>query len=421
MVDLHTYRPRLQETTLKQFLKEFPVVILSGARQTGKTTLARSAEIGADREYRTMDEFSTLEVATRDPAALVAGAERMTLDEIQRAPQLLSAVKVEVDRDRRPGRFLCTGSANLLLMAQVSESLAGRAVYLDIPPLTWPEIERTPLAATLDAAIAATSAERFLKKSFRAFARRSGVSVSEAIFRGGFPVPSLSGDAAMRGRWFEGYAATYLERDLRMLSAIGDLVAFRRFMQAAALQNGALLNVAQLAQDAGIPPSTASRYLSLLEVSCLVWRVPAFTVNRGKRLSKTPKLFWQDSGLAAHLAGFQDSGQLAESRLSGAWLKSWVGHHLRTWASMRTPRPDISYWRTSAGHEVDFLVESARSLLPLEVKSTARPSGGDIRGLESFLDLHPEARMGILACACRQVHLLTSRIVAVLFEALLLG
>jgi len=189
----------------------------------------------------------------------------------------------------------------------------------------------------------------------------------------------------------------------------------------AVLQNGALLNVAQLAQEAGIPPSTASRCLSLLEVSCPVWRVPAFTVNRGKRRSKTPKLFWQDSGLAAHLAGFQDSGQLAESRLSGAWLKSWVGHHLRTWASMRTPRPDISYWRTSAGHEVDFLVESARSLLPLEVKSTARPSGGDIRGLESFLDLHPEARMGILACACRQVHLLSSRIVAVPFEALLLG
>jgi predicted AAA+ superfamily ATPase len=311
------------------------VVILSGARQTGKTTLAGSPEIGADREYRTMDEFSTLEVARRDPAALVAGAERMTLDEIQRAPQLLSAVKIEVDRDRRPGRFLCTGSANLLLMAQVSESLAGRAVYLDIPPLTWPEIERAPLAATLDAAIAAASAEHFLKKSFRASARRNGVSVSEAIFRGGFPVPALSRDAAMRGRWFEGYAATYLERDLRLLSAIGDLVAFRRFMQAAALRNGALLNVAQLAQDAGIPPSTAGRYLSLLEVSCLVWRVPAFTVNRGKRLSKTPKLLWLDSGLAAHLAGFQDSGQLAESRLYGAWLKSWVGHHLRTWASMR--------------------------------------------------------------------------------------
>ena len=109
----------------------------------------------------------------------------------------------------------------------------------------------------------------------------------------------------------------------------------------AVLQNGALLNVAQLAQDAGIPPSTASRYLSLLEVSCLVWRVPAFTVNRGKRLSKTPKLFWQDSGLAAHLAGFQDSGQLAESRLSGAWLESWVGRHLRRvmrWISWSSPR-----------------------------------------------------------------------------------
>jgi predicted AAA+ superfamily ATPase len=421
VVDLQNFVPRLQEAHLKQLLEEFPVVILTGARQTGKTTLVQSSGIGSDRRYLSMDDFATLDLARRDPTALVLAVGRITIDEIQRAPQLLTAIKMDVDRKRVPGRFLCTGSANLLLMKQVSESLAGRAVFLEIPPLTWPELERKSLGSTLEAAVAAKSAKEFLARDAAAVRHQLGIPLAESVFRGGFPLAALTAKAPTRGRWFEGYVATYLERDLRLLSAIDDLVAYRRFMQAAALRNGTLLNIARLAQDAGIPPSTASRYLSLLEVSFLVHRLPAFTVARGKRIAKAPRLLWADTGLAAWLAGFPETEELVESRHWGAWLESWVGHHLRTWASLRAPRAALSSWRTSAGQEVDFIIETARSLLPIEVKSTARPTGSDIRGLESFLALHPEARLGIVACSCTETHALSSRVVAIPFETLLMG
>ena len=421
VVDLQTYLPRLQGPHLARLLGEFPVVVLIGARQTGKTTLVQSAEIGASRRYQSLDDLSTLDLALRDPSALLIGPQPLTIDEIQRAPQLLLSIKREVDRSRMPGRFLCTGSANLLLMKQVSESLAGRAVYVEIPPFTWAELEQVRTGMILDAAVTSRSARELLAQLAPSRKRRLGLSLEESVVRGGFPVPSLTESASTRGRWFEGYVSTYVERDLRLLSAIDDLVAFRRFMQAAALRNAAPLNVAQLAQDAGIPPTTAGRYLSLLEVSFLVWKLPAFTVNRGKRLAKSPRLLWTDSGLAAHLAGFQEGQELAGSRHWGSWLEAWVGHHLRTWASLHDRRPALSTWRTTAGHEVDFIVETGRRLLPVEVKATTRPSGADLRGLEAFLDLHHKANLGLIACNCAEVHAVSSRIVAVPFASLLLA
>jgi predicted AAA+ superfamily ATPase len=421
VVDLHAFLPRLQGARLAQVLKEFPVVILVGARQTGKTTLAKSPEIGSSRRYTSLDELAALDTAVRDPEALLMGAERITIDEIQRAPKLLSVIKLETDRARRPGRFLCTGSANLLLMRQVSESLAGRAVYLEILPFTWSEQEKAPFGPALDAAVVSESAKDLLARLARMPRHRARHPVAEAVFRGGFPVPALTENAGARARWFDGYVGTYVERDLRLLSAIEDLVSFRRFMQAAALRNSSLPNVAQLAQDAGIPPSTATRYLSLLEVSFLVWKLPAFTVNWGTRLAKSPRLLWVDSGLAAHLAGYREKSGLSEGRPWGALLEAWVGHQLRAWAAGRDPRPELSTWRTSAGHDVDFIIESGRRILPLEVKATARPVGSDLRGLETFLDLHREARLGVLACACTEAHAVSSRIIAVPFESLLLG
>jgi predicted AAA+ superfamily ATPase len=421
VVDLLDFLPRLQGTRLGQALTEFPVVVLVGARQTGKTTLVQSPGIGSSRTYTSLDDLAALDTAVRDPEALLMGAEPITIDEIQRAPKLLSVIKLEVDRKRTPGRFLCTGSANLLLMRQVSESLAGRAVYLEILPFTWSELEKTPFGSALDAAVASESAQDLLACLARLPKHRARRPLTEAVFRGGFPVAALTENAAARARWFEGYVGTYVERDLRLLSAIEDLVSFRRFMQAAALRNSSLLNVAQLAQDAGLPPSTAARYLSLLEVSFLVWRLPAFTVNRGKRLAKSPRLLWVDSGLAAHLAGYREKSELTAGRPWGAWLEAWAGHQLRAWAAARDPRPELSTWRTSAGQEVDFIIESGRRILPLEVKATARPVGSDLRGLEAFLDLHPEARLGVLACTCTEAHAVSSRIIAVPFESLFLG
>ncbi len=417
--DLQRFLPRLQTGYLRQVLREFPVVVLIGARQTGKTTLVLTPDIAEGRSYRSMDDFDTLDVAQRDPTALLQGPRNITLDEVQRVPKLFPAMKVEVDRDRRPGRLLCTGSANILLMRRISESLAGRAAYLSIPPLTWPEVEGLQLAGVLDDALRAAKPGDLLRAAEHV--PKARLTLAEAVIRGGYPVPSLSDNPSFRARWYDGYIATYLERDLQMLAAIDDLVGFRRLMQAAALRNGTVLNIAQLAQDAGVPPTTARRYLSLLEVSFQIWQLPAFTVNRGKRLAKTPKLLWLDSGLAAHLAGIQDRLMLVSGRTWGSWLEAWMGHHLRTWASMKAPRPELSYWRTSDGREVDYVIESGRSLLPIEVKAATRPTGADIRGLETFLDLHPQARLGLLICECKEPFAISRRVVALPIQDFLLG
>lgn len=419
MDELQSTLPRAQMGYLTQVLREFPIVALIGARQTGKTTLVQARQIGTNRSYRSLDEYDTLDIAKRDPAAFLQGTRDITVDEVQRVPELFSAMKMEVDRDRRPGRFLCTGSANLLLMKQISESLAGRAVYLSIPPMTWAEIEGVKLAGVLDDALSARKSEELLRVITRA--PKAGLSLADAVVRGGYPVPCLSEDPSFRARWYDGYVATYLERDLRLLAAIGDLIGFRRLMQAAALRNGSLLNIAQLAQDAGVPPTTARRYLSLLEISFQIWQLPAFTVNRGKRLAKTPKLLWLDSGLAAHIAGFQDAQMLVSGRSWGLWLEAWVGHHLKTWASMKAPRPELSYWRTSDGREVDYVVESGQTLLPIEVKAGSRPTGADIRGLETFLDLYPKAHLGLLVCACKEPIAMSGRVVALPIQDFLLG
>ena len=419
MTDLHGTVSRYQTSALAHTLRRHPVVVLHGARQTGKTTLATLPEVSGDRAYLTLDDFETRDLAQRDPDALFIGRGHVTLDEVQREPDLLIAVKRAVDAGRRPGRFLLTGSANLLLMRRVSESLAGRAVYFQLPGLTWAEVEGREFGRNLAVLVRERSVEAVLCGLEPA--PPPARPLSEAIMAGGYPVPSLSPDAGFRTRWFDGYMQTYLERDLREFSATGNLIDFRRLMQIAAGRNGALANMASLSRGAGLSPATARRYLGTLEVSFQLLRIPAYAVNRGKRLVKAPRLFWSDTGLAAHLAGIFDAGTLREGREWGAWLENWVCIHLLAFASLQTPRISLCHWRTAAGEEVDFVLESGRTPLPLEVKATARPRGDDARGLNAFLASYPEAPFGILACGCSEPHALSSRVLALPVADLLLG
>ena len=298
----------------------------------------------------------------------------MALDEVQRAPNLLHAVKLAIDRDRRPGRFLLTGSANLLLMHRVSESLAGRASYLTLRPMTrrersgkgagglWEELIGTPEEHWLDL-LAAQPDE---PEDWRALARS-----------GGFPTPAvhLAQDDA-RTVWFDGYVRTYLERDLQDLSAISALVEFRRLMRAAALRTGQTVNQTELGRDIALPQPTVRRYLNLLETSYLLAQIPAYAVNRTKRLIKAPKLYWGDTGLALYLAGGAEPG--------GAHLENLVVADLMAWRDARLGQAEILHWRTAAGEEVDFVVEAEGRLLPIEVKASNRPRLRDARHLRSF-------------------------------------
>jgi len=421
MTNLHKFLPRIQTSVLAQLLRAHPVVILHGARQTGKTTLARTPEIGGGRAYLTLDDFRVMELAQTDAAALFIGRDRITLDEVQRHPDVLLAVKADVDRKRVSGRFLLTGSANLLLMQKVSESLAGRAVYFPLPALTWAEIEGRRFGHALDLILEKPSIEAFLDSLPESDPARPQRSLSAAIFAGGYPVPSLSDDASFRARWFDGYVQTYLERDLRDLSSTGSLVEFRRLMQMSAIHNGTLLNMASIASDAGLSHPTARRYMDILEVSFQIARIPAYAVSRGKRLIKSPKLLWTDTGLAAHLAGLYTEEALVNSREWGRWLEAWVGIHLLTYAALKTPKGSVCHWRTSNGHEVDFVLEYGRRLVPIEVKATSRPSGRDASGLNAFLKTYPDAPFGILACPCESPQVLSSTALALPLTQLLLS
>ena len=417
-MDTYRYRPRALEPTLRARLATFPVVVVTGARQTGKSTLARELE-GDARTYLTLDDYSVLDQALRAPEALInAGpfssefsdgfdktGPPLTLDEIQRAPDLLLTVKRAVDSRRIPGRFLLTGSANLDLMRGVSDTLAGRAVYVTLWPMTRREAEGEGCAGSWDILVD-ESPGRWLE----ALADTAPVTSSswvELVVRGGYPFPALQLDThSDREAWFEAYLRTYLERDLRQLAAIDNLVGFQRLVRAVSHRLGSLMNQASLARDAGLPPTTAQRYLHLLETSYQLLRIEAYSVNRNKRLVKSPKLYWCDPGLALHLAG--------ETNPRGAHLENLIACDLFAWRETRSRPPNILFWRTSKGAEVDFVIETPQALVPMEVKSSRTVRVSDARQLQTFMDEYGDrVPAGILTYAGRKTYWLTDRVLAV--------
>jgi len=366
-------KPRLVAGVLQAHLGVMPAVVVTGARQTGKSTLVRELLPGT-RRYFSLDDLDTRDLALRDPEALVGHRDPVILDEIQREPRLLHAVKQAIDERRQPGRFLLTGSTSLLLMQRVSESLAGRASYLSLQPMTRREQLGLGAAGIWDELLATPDEEwRDLVEA----GHEMPADWRPLAMRGGFPTPALQlATDAERAIWFDGYVRTYLERDLQDLSSVASLPDFRRLMRAACLRLGQTLNQTELGRDVAMPQATAHRYLNLLEASQLLVRVPAYSVNRTKRLIKSPKLYWSDVGLAAHLAQMHEP--------TGATLENLVLCDLLAWRETRKQPTEVLHWRTTSGTEVDFVVETPERLLPIEVKATTRPRLGDIRHLRTF-------------------------------------
>jgi hypothetical protein len=378
--------PRVVGQALVQRLAVMPAVVVTGARQTGKSTLAERLVPGR-RHYRSLDDLDLLDAARRDPEVLVGGSEAVTLDEVQLAPDLLKAVKRAIDRDRTPGRFLLTGSANLLLMRQVSESLAGRASYLTLWPMTRCEQRGEGKAGAWEELLAAADGEWL---DLLAARRHEPEDWRALALRGGFPTPAIElRTRAERAVWFDGYVRTYLDRDLQDLAAISALPDVRRLMRAACLRLGRLLNQTELARDVRLPQPTVHRWLNLLETSYLAVRLPAYAVNRTKRLIKSPKLYWGDTGVALHLAGEDEPG--------GEHLENLVLCDLLAWRDARLERAEIGYWRTAIGEEVDFVIETAGRLLPIEIKAGARPRLAEAVHLRTFRkEYGKKTRAGLL-------------------------
>ena len=393
------YLPREMTPRLTKALGHLPAVVLSGLRQAGKSTLLlNEPALMKGRTYRTLDDFATLAAAQSNPESLVGAAA--ILDEVQRCPDLLIAVKRSIDETRRPGRFVLSGSTNLALLGRVSETLAGRAGYYTLHPMTRREIRGH------------TSRRPFLADFLRSPALPSGRAepvTDEEVLTGGLP-PACLGSPDGVSEWFRAYVQTYVERDVRQLSQIADLVAFRTLAQLAALRTGQVLAISDLARDAKLNAATAGRYLNILEASFLVRRVPPFLKNRSSRLVKSPKLYFADSGLAAHLAGVADLEPGRDDRLRGALFETWVGQNLAALLDAHVPDAELTYWHEQGRHEVDFVVEANRKVCAIEVKAASRWSARDLSGLRTFLDRTPQCTAAVLAYNGREAVQLDDRL-----------
>ncbi|MGB0063688.1 MAG: ATP-binding protein [Terracidiphilus sp.] len=367
-------KPRWFNSNLQSALRVLPVTVLTGARQTGKTTLTQALEPA--RTYFTLDDVGILDQAERNPDSLLA-TRPVILDEVQRAPQILLAVKRAVDTSRRAGDFILTGSANLLLMKQVAETLAGRAIYLDLPPFCPTEWqERKGALSPLDRLFAPDF-------DWREWPDEPG-DWTRWLLRGGFPPALEINSDADRGLWFAAYVQTYLERDLRQLSAISSLPDFQRLMMLAAQRTGKLLNQADLARDAALSHPTAHRYLNLLETGCMITRLRPLATNPTAALVKAPKLLWTDCGLAAWLAGIRSSAEVTTRMDSGFWLEQTLFQTLETWRSLDPRQRKLHFWRNRTGHEVDFILEEAGKFVALEIKASSQVTANDATGIRAF-------------------------------------
>lgn len=397
--------PRAQSRLFSTALDTMRVVVVTGPRQAGKSTFVRSHPSTQALPYITLDDAATLFRVRSDRDAFLRSEYALIIDEVQRDPDLILAIKVAVDTQspQQPGQFVLTGSANLLMMQSVGDSLAGRAYYLRMSPLTrreqlgfgttgiWGQFFDTDPADWLDL-VRTQSAP---SEDWR-----------EAVTRGGFPAAVLDvRSSEARSLWFDGYVATYLERDLRDLQSVSNLQDFQTLMHVASLRVGNLLNYADLARDVRMPASTVQQYMNLLETSFQATRLTPFARNRTTRLIKSPKLYWNDTGLAVHLAG---------GTPTGAHFENYVLNDLLAWRDTEIPRPEVSYWRTASGIEVDFVLERRRELLAVEVKSGTAPTLRDAASVRRFLDEYgPQVRGALVVHGGDRAYWLTDRVLAV--------
>lgn len=366
---------------LQHALADRPVVLLHGARQVGKTTLARTIA-GAGRSFRyvTFDDLTAVSAARADPAGFLAGiTEPVVLDEIQRVPELFVAIKAAVDRNRQPGRFLLTGSANVLLLPQLSEALVGRMEVTTLWPFSQGEIEG--------------AVEGFVDAAFDDAAPKIDPTplprpLDARILRGGYPEAIAMTAPDRRAAWFEAYLTTLLARDVRDLARIEGLAELPRLVSLIATRPMALLNYAELVRSAGLTQSTLKRYFALLQSVFLVRTLPPWHGNLGKRLVKTPKILLTDSGLAAHLMGIDASRLQRDRTLLGGLLESFVTMELVKQIGWSVARPSLYHFRSHAGDEVDLVLEQRSGVLVgIEVKSATTVTAADFKGLRVLQEL----------------------------------
>lgn len=345
--------PRHAEATARRLAGFYPIVAITGPRQAGKTTLAKA--VFPRKPYVSLEDPDVRDFALSDPRGFLARyPDGAVLDEAQRCPELFSYLQTLVDGDRRMGLFVLTGSQQFGLLAGISQSLAGRVGLVHLLPFSLGELAEAGQAPDLDA----------------------------LLWQGLYP--GIYDRKIPPHAWYADYVATYVERDVRQMINVRDLNAFRRFVRMCAARTAQPVNLSALAADCGITHNTAKAWISILEASYLVMLLPPHHRNFGKRLSKTPKLYFYDAGLAAWLAGIESPKQLALGSLRGALFETWVVSEFVKHRCNRALSPQMYFWRDSSGQEIDLLVERGERLFPVEIKAGQTIAGDWFGTLEKF-------------------------------------
>jgi len=371
---------RLITEKLAASLADTRVVLLNGARQTGKSTLARNIAGMHAAPYLSLDDPGVLALARSDPDALVAGHSGLVvIDEVQHAPELFRAIKRIVDIDPRPGQFLLTGSANIFLLPKLAESLAGRMEILPLAPFSQSE-----LAGTSNNLVDALFSGKAWKLDKRDIDR---LDVCARMIAGGFPEAVARAAGARRDAWFRSYIAALLQRDVRDLANIEKLTDLPRLLNLLAARVGCLMNVAEISRAIVIPHTTLQRYLALLEAAFMSQPLPAWSANLGKRLVKSPKTHLLDTGLVAHLRGITDASALSQSPDIGPLLENFAVQEIRKQLALSFQAASAWHFRTATGSEVDLLLEAPDGrVVGFEVKAAGNVGQNDFKGLRALAE-----------------------------------
>ncbi|MEW6419685.1 MAG: ATP-binding protein [Nitrospirota bacterium] len=365
-------------------LKHFPVVLLTGARQVGKSTLAQELSGTVwSAGYHTLDNRIVLDAALKDPDGFISGTPTPAIiDEIQRVPDLMRAIKIRVDKNRQPGQYLLTGSANLMTLAKVSETLAGRIALHELQPFTWSELRVKTIPSILTDLFSEKDAATLLKKWKKHSFQDRKEEIKECIIAGSYPIPSLLTSAKARRRWFDSYRQTYIERDIRDIAAIEHMPDFNRLLNLLSFRTGQIINFSDVSRELGLPFTTLRRYIDLLEVTYQIYFLRPYFVNIGKRLIKMPKLYFGDTGMACHLSAAEDWKTLERQNRVGNIVETWAASELRKLIPLSDARYQLYYWRTYTGKEVDFIVELREKIIAIEIKWSQKLEDINLSGLK---------------------------------------